>query len=179
MSECQTGYTTTVIFASLLLADPRIAFPLSVVPVLLCSLPYMTLSAPCRGPRALFIDSATTPWFARTLFWCISHIFHAKVDDSPGQSCPLVSDRHRWVSGTPEDHKKICFYWEMTSRVQCKWLDTSSLSCLSTETGPHAVLERDSVHQQSGAGLLSSLCVTQQWCCSETERNHFEFSPLH
>ena len=129
----------------LLLADQRIALPLSMVPVLLCSLPNMTLSAPCRGPQTLFIDSVITPWFARTLFWCISHIFHAKVDDSPGQSCLLVSDRHRWVSGAPEDHKKICFYWEMTSRIQCK-------------LGSHAVLERDSVHRQSGAGLLSSPC---------------------
>ena len=53
-------------------------------------------------------------------FDCISHIFHAKVDYSSGQSCHLVSVRHRQVPGTGEGHKKVCFYWEMTSRIQRK-----------------------------------------------------------
>ena len=49
-----------------------------------------------------------------------------------------------------------------------------SLSCLSTETGTHAVLERDSVHQQSGAVLRSNGVVrrlngtiSSSPCCTE------------
>ena len=47
--------------------------------------------------------------------------FHTKVDCPSRQSCPFVSGRHRKVSGTPEDHRKVCFYREMTSRIQRKW----------------------------------------------------------